>query len=124
MTYISAELNISPDFFARPDCHRPKGFAFSGNCKKSKVYDSMMDTLTNIKNELNRELMMILVGNEGLDMAVTTVNLPEGIPEWLSPLVSTVPAQLFAYHLTCIKGNDPDNPRIIHKVTETKLENF
>jgi glucosamine--fructose-6-phosphate aminotransferase (isomerizing) len=33
--------------------------------------------------------------------------------------VSIVPAQLFAYHLTRLKGYDPDRPRAIRKVTET-----
>ncbi len=28
---------------------------------------------------------------------------------------------LFAYHLTVVKGCNPEQPRIIHKVTETKL---
>jgi glucosamine 6-phosphate synthetase-like amidotransferase/phosphosugar isomerase protein len=31
-----------------------------------------------------------------------------------------VPAQLFAYHLTREKGYDPDHPRSIQKVTETR----
>jgi glucosamine--fructose-6-phosphate aminotransferase (isomerizing) len=38
----------------------------------------------------------------------------------LSPLVNILPAQLFAYHLTRVKGFDPDNPRSIQKVTETR----
>jgi glucosamine 6-phosphate synthetase-like amidotransferase/phosphosugar isomerase protein len=33
--------------------------------------------------------------------------------------VCIVPAQLFAYHLTVVKGYSTEAPRTIHKVTET-----
>ena len=46
--------------------------------------------------------------------------LPAGIPPWLAPIVEIVPAQLYAYHLTVARGLDPENPRTIRKVTETR----
>jgi glucosamine--fructose-6-phosphate aminotransferase (isomerizing) len=36
------------------------------------------------------------------------------------PIVSIVPAQLFAYHLARARGLDPDAPRNISKVTLTR----
>ena len=36
------------------------------------------------------------------------------------PIVSIVPAQLFAYHLTKAKGLDPECPRNLTKVTLTR----
>ena len=47
------------------------------------------------------------------------VKMPASLPEWLSPLTSIVAGQLFAMHLTHIKGYNPDQPRGIQKVTET-----
>ncbi len=47
------------------------------------------------------------------------IPLPAGVPEWLRPIVSILPAQLFAYHLTLARGLDPDAPRGIAKVTRT-----
>jgi glucosamine--fructose-6-phosphate aminotransferase (isomerizing) len=41
------------------------------------------------------------------------------LPEWLSPLVSIIPAQLFAYHLTRVKGYNTEAPRGLNKVTKT-----
>ncbi len=41
------------------------------------------------------------------------------MPEWLSPLVAIVPAQLFAYHLARARGLDTENPRNLSKVTLT-----
>jgi glucosamine--fructose-6-phosphate aminotransferase (isomerizing) len=48
-----------------------------------------------------------------------SIAIPAGVPEWLRPIVSIVPAQLFAYHLTLARGLDPDEPRYLSKVTRT-----
>lgn len=48
-----------------------------------------------------------------------SVAVPPGVPEYLRPIVSIVPAQLFAYHLTRARGLDPDQPRYLSKVTRT-----
>jgi glucosamine--fructose-6-phosphate aminotransferase (isomerizing) len=48
-----------------------------------------------------------------------SIALPAGLPEWLRPIVSIVPAQLFAYHLTLARGLDPEAPRYLRKVTRT-----
>jgi glutamine---fructose-6-phosphate transaminase (isomerizing) len=53
------------------------------------------------------------------DLGTWSVALPAGVPEWLRPVVSIIPAQLFAYHLTLARGLDPDNPRSLSKVTRT-----
>ncbi|HJP88789.1 MAG TPA: SIS domain-containing protein [Candidatus Limnocylindrales bacterium] len=47
------------------------------------------------------------------------IQLPTGIPEWLRPVVSIVPGQLFAYHTTIARGLDPEAPRSLTKVTRT-----
>ena len=47
------------------------------------------------------------------------IPIPAGVPEWLRPVVSIVPAQLFALHVTLARGLDPDEPRYISKVTRT-----
>ena len=46
--------------------------------------------------------------------------LPEGVPEWLMPIVAIVPGQLHALHVTVAKGRDPESPRSIGKVTRTR----
>jgi glucosamine--fructose-6-phosphate aminotransferase (isomerizing) len=48
-----------------------------------------------------------------------SIAIPADVPEWLRPIVSIVPAQLFAYHLTLARGLDPDAPRNLSKVTRT-----
>ena len=48
-----------------------------------------------------------------------SIAIPAGVPEWLRPAVSIIPAQLFALHVTRARGLDPDRPRYIEKVTRT-----
>ena len=48
------------------------------------------------------------------------LRFPGGLPEWLTPVVSIVPAQLFVYHLTRAKGYDTEAPRSLSKVTLTR----
>jgi glucosamine--fructose-6-phosphate aminotransferase (isomerizing) len=41
-------------------------------------------------------------------------------PEWLAPIVSIVPCQLYAVHLALAKNLDPDRPRTVRKITLTR----
>jgi glucosamine--fructose-6-phosphate aminotransferase (isomerizing) len=49
-----------------------------------------------------------------------SIALPTDVPEWLMPIVSIVPAQLFAMHLAIARGIDPETPRHLMKVTSTR----
>jgi len=40
-------------------------------------------------------------------------------PDLYTPIPYIVPAQLFAAHLAAIKGLNPDQPRLLHKITRT-----
>jgi len=73
-----------------------------------------------LKNELKAEMVVISNDQRALDLAEVALPLPADLPEWLSPIPAIVVGQLFAYHLTVVKGYNPEQPRIIHKVTETE----
>jgi glucosamine--fructose-6-phosphate aminotransferase (isomerizing) len=45
--------------------------------------------------------------------------LPPGVPEALSPLLEILPFQLLARHVAVDRGEDPDAPRGLSKITET-----
>jgi len=65
------------------------------------------------------ELLVISDAQDALDMGRVVMRLPAGVPEWLSPLTAILPGQLFAMHLANARDLDPDQPRALHKVTET-----
>ncbi len=120
LTYTMAEPYSSADFLHGPIAMVGGGFPVLAIAPHGAVSDTVLDLLTNLKQDLKAELVVISDRDEALALAQSAFRMPSGIPEWLSPMVSIVPAQLFAYHLTLIKGFEPDHPRVIHKVTETR----
>ena len=63
-----------------------------------------------------------LVLGDPAAMAYATVPLPLPAlgPESLSPLLTILPLQHLAWHLARLRGEDPDAPRGLRKVTETR----
>lgn len=43
----------------------------------------------------------------------------EGVPENLQPILEIIPLQMLAHEITLARGQDPDAPRALAKVTET-----
>ena len=37
------------------------------------------------------------------------------VPEWLSPVLTVIPLQLFAHHIAALNGRDVDQPRNLAK---------
>jgi glutamine---fructose-6-phosphate transaminase (isomerizing) len=68
------------------------------------------------------EQVMAEVGEKLRARGARTIDLPLADPgtELLSPILDILPAQLLAYHLTVLRGLDPDNPRGLTKVTITR----
>ena len=119
LTYVIAEPYSSADFQHGPIAMVEGGFPILAVAPSGKVQDSMRDMLTRLRKEKDAELVVISDDAEVLTLAQSPIQLPPQIPEWLTPLVSILPAQLFACHLTQVKGYDPEKPRSITKVTET-----
>src|SRR5258707_367569 len=119
LTYVSAEPYSSADFQHGPIAMVEGGFPVLAVAPKGKVHDTMLEMLTRLRKQLNAELVLISDDADALKLAQSPIQLPPQIPEWLTPLVSILPAQLFACHLTTVKGYDTEKPRSITKVTET-----
>lgn len=55
-----------------------------------------------------------------LERSRVQLPLPADVPEWLSPITSVVPGQLWAHALALASGQNPDQPRGLSKVTITR----
>jgi len=119
LTYLIAEPYSSADFQHGPIAMVEGGFPVLAVAPNGKVQATMRDMLTRLRKEKDAELVVISDDADILALAQSPIQLPPQIPEWLTPLVSIIPAQLFACHLTEVKGYDPEKPRSITKVTET-----
>ena len=119
LTYLIAEPYSSADFQHGPIAMVEGGFPVLAVAPTGKVYDSMKEMITRLRKDKDAELVIISDEAEMLALAQSPIQLPSQIPEWLTPLVSIILAQLFACHLTKVKGYDTETPRSITKVTET-----
>lgn len=120
LTYTLAEPYSSADFQHGPVAMISNGFPVLAITANGKVLDSVLASLTHLREDLHAELVIVGNSDPARKLAQVSMDIPEDVPEWLSPLVSILPAQLFAYHLAGAKGLDPNTPRTIQKVTETR----
>jgi len=119
LTSIVAEPYSSADFRHGPVAILTPGFPVLAVVPGGAVFDDVMALLTPLVEERGIELVAVSNDERALALARTPIGLPAGLPEWLSPLVSIVPAQLFCYHLACAMGRDPEAPPGLSKVTRT-----
>jgi glucosamine--fructose-6-phosphate aminotransferase (isomerizing) len=120
LAYVVAEPYSPADFQHGPVAILSQGFPVLAAVPGGAVFESVLALLSKLADEHQAELLVLSNEERALSMARTPFRLPEGMPEWLSPLVAIVPAQLFCYHLTRAKGFDPEHPRGLHKVTLTR----
>lgn len=78
-----------------------------------------MHALLGRLNEAGARLL-VLSDDPSLRALGDGIPVPAGVPEWLAPIVTILPAQLFAYHLARARGLDTEAPRGISKVTLTR----
>ncbi|MFF3320642.1 SIS domain-containing protein [Streptomyces sp. NPDC002889] len=65
--------------------------------------------------------LMVVGPAKNVEAASAGFVLPtHGVPEELQPILEILPLQLLAYEVTIARGQDPDAPRALAKVTETR----
>jgi glucosamine--fructose-6-phosphate aminotransferase (isomerizing) len=80
--------------------------------------DALLDKLkSNLQEVRARGGELYVLANRGAGMAEEGVHVirMNDFPGLLSPIVSTVPLQLLAYHAALLRGNDVDKPRNLAK---------
>jgi glucosamine--fructose-6-phosphate aminotransferase (isomerizing) len=120
LTYIIAEPYSSADFAHGPIAMVESGYPVFAVAPKGRVFNSMLQMLRRLREDISAELVVISNDKRARSLAQIPLTIPADVPEWLSPLVCILPAQLFAHRLTRAKGFDTEKPRSIRKVTETK----
>ena len=111
--YPAAEMKHGP--IALVDPQTPSIFL----TPRGSVFDKVMSNLEEVKA---RGGPVIAVASEGDPRAADYVSaradevifVPD-VPEYLQPVVTAVPLQLFAYHMALLRGCDVDKPRNLAK---------
>jgi glucosamine--fructose-6-phosphate aminotransferase (isomerizing) len=116
LAYVLADPYSAADFQHGPIALITEGFPVLAVATTGPALEGMTELLGRLQNARARLLVMSDVA--ALRDFGDFVQLPP-VPEWLSPLVAIVPAQLFAYHLARARGLDTEAPRNLSKVTLT-----
>ncbi len=119
LTYTMVEPYSSADFLHGPLALIDSGFPVIVFAPSGKLLTEMQDFMRKLK-EREAELIVVSDHEETLGLGRITLQLPTGVPEWLSPLTAIIPGQQFAMHLAHTRDFDPDHPRALRKVTETR----
>ena len=119
LSYLMAEPYSSADFQHGPVAMVENDFLVIAVVPDGKVAEDLTSFLSEIK-ERSPRMVVISPQEKALQLASLQIPLPAGIPEWLSPLVTVIPGQIFALGLAIARGIDPDHPRGLHKVTLTR----
>jgi glucosamine--fructose-6-phosphate aminotransferase (isomerizing) len=113
MAYSAADFEHGPLALAEP------GLPVLAVATGGTELDAQIDLLTRLNEDHGARLLVISDAPAALEID-EGLAMPTGVPPWLAPIVEIVPAQLYAYHLTVARGLDPEHPRTIRKVTETR----
>jgi glucosamine--fructose-6-phosphate aminotransferase (isomerizing) len=120
LAYVLADSYSAADFQHGPIAMVEPGFRVLVIAPRGAVYADVLGLLRRLREDYDAELLVVSDGDEALSLAHTGLRLPTDLPEWLTPLVGIVPAQLYCYHLARAKGYDTETPRHIRKVTLTR----
>jgi glucosamine--fructose-6-phosphate aminotransferase (isomerizing) len=118
-SYLVAKPYSGADFLHGPIAMVSEGFPCFLFAPEGRAYPSMVELALKLR-ERGAELIVVAHSPEILELATKPLALPLAVHELLSPLLYIVPGQLWAYHLARTRGQNPDKPRGLTKVTLTR----
>ena len=115
ISYIHAEGMPAAEIKHGPIALIDAGMPVVVVAPRDHVYDKVLANIAEVKGRGGR---VIAIANradgELRDLADAVLQVPE-TPAILSPLVTTIPLQLIAYHAAVVRGCDVDKPRNLAK---------
>jgi glucosamine--fructose-6-phosphate aminotransferase (isomerizing) len=118
-SYLVAKPYSGADFLHGPIALVEPGFPCFLYAPPGRAYPSMLELAAKIR-ERGGEMVIAASDEQLLDLATKRLRLAVETHELLSPLIYILPGQLFAYELARVRGEDPDRPRGLTKVTSTR----
>ncbi|MGH2428527.1 MAG: SIS domain-containing protein [Candidatus Limnocylindria bacterium] len=118
LAYVRAQAYSTADFQHGPVASLAPGARVLGIAAGGDLGDDLVALLRTLREE--RGAHVLVMSGEQRVPGADHLPFPDELPEWLSPLVNAVPAQLFAAALAQAKGYDVERPRGLNKVTLTR----
>ncbi|HMQ29348.1 MAG TPA: SIS domain-containing protein [Chloroflexaceae bacterium] len=120
LTYVVADRYSTAEFQHGPVAMVEPGFPVLAVAPSDPGHGPVRELLARLAQEKGAEVLALSDDEATLAAASVGLRLPAGVPDWLMPIVSIVPAQLFCHHLSLARGLDPTAPRGLSKVTLTR----
>jgi glucosamine--fructose-6-phosphate aminotransferase (isomerizing) len=120
LAQVAADPYSAADFQHGPLALVEPGYPILAVAPSGVPNASMRVLLHRLRGDYHVDLVVISDDPGTRDLGTASLELPGGTAEWTQPVVSILPAQLFAYHVTAARGLDTESPRWISKVTLTR----
>jgi glucosamine--fructose-6-phosphate aminotransferase (isomerizing) len=117
---VFAEPYSTADFVHGPIAVLDPGAKVLAIAPSGATAGDMHGVLVALRDKVGSDLLVLSDLPALRSVGRWSIPLASGLPEWLAPITTIVPAQLFAVALARANGLDPEQPRHITKVTLTR----
>lgn len=115
LSYIHAEGYGAGEMKHGPIALIDEDFPTFALALSDSVYDKVVSNIEEIKCRKGRILVLATEGNQEIKkLTEDVIYIPKTL-EMLTPILSVIPLQLFAYHIAVLRGCDVDKPRNLAK---------
>ena len=115
ISYIHAEGFPAGEMKHGPIALIDQGMATLALAPRDRMYDKVVNNIKEVKARDGVVLALVTEGDRDLPSQVDHVLYIPEAPEYLIPVLATVPLQLLAYHIAELRGCDVDQPRNLAK---------
>ena len=115
ISYIHAEGYPAGEMKHGPIALIDQGMATVVLAPKDSLYDKVVNNIKEVKARDGVVLAVVTRDDQELPSQVDEVLSIHQAPEYLVPLLASVPLQLLAYHIAVLRGCDVDQPRNLAK---------
>jgi glucosamine--fructose-6-phosphate aminotransferase (isomerizing) len=115
ISYLHAEGVAAGELKHGPLALVDEDFPTVAICPSDSVYEKMVSNIQEIKARKGKVIAIATAGNQDIKkLADDVIYIPKTL-EMLTPLLSVIPLQLFAYYMAVLRGCDVDKPRNLAK---------
>ncbi len=115
-----ADPYSAADFAHGPVALVAPGSAVFASIAAGPARDALLGPVRSLVRDAGADVLVLSDDAEARTAGRWSLAVPDGLAEWLGPIAAIVPAQLHAVHLAIARGLDPERPRGLRKVTETR----
>lgn len=115
ISYIHAEGYAGGEMKHGPIALIEKNFPTVAIMPKDSVYEKMVSNVEELKARQGSIIVITTRGNKSIErLSKDVIYIPKTL-EMLTPILSVIPLQLFAYYVGVLRGYDVDKPRNLAK---------